>query len=436
MKSRFTGAVTSWAHHHRAGASAAPAPRTPTLRPSPRVAAAMRLGHLAEVVSRVSGLGAGGVIGGRVLLALAPGAVRELSAGRNLTLVSGTNGKTTTTAYLTAALRTLEPVVTNADGANTRAGLARTLAGERVRQVVLETDEGWLPWLMREARDTTPVLLNLSRDQLHRHHEVAHVARSWHDAVSGAAHVVANADDPAVVMAALAAREQTWVSAGARWTQDALVCPRCGGECQREDERWGCRCGLRRPEPQWWVEGDELVSLAGRVRLGLGLPGDVNRSNAAMAVAVTARLGVAPETAVAAMRAISAVGGRYDVFVTPSHRARLILAKNPASWAEALDTVAASSSPVVLAFNSDGVDGRDPSWLYDVPFADLAGRSLVVTGRRSTDMLVRLEMDGLTDVGVAPDAAAAVATLPPGEVNVIANYTAFQEARRVLGHDR
>lgn len=436
MHPRLTGGVTGWVRHARGGAPVVPAPRPTALRPSRSVATAARLGHLAEALSRFSGLGAGGVIGGRVLLALAPDAVRELSRGRTLTLVSGTNGKTTTTAFVTAALRTQEPVVTNADGANTRAGLARTLAGDSARQVVLETDEGWLPWLMREARDTTPVLLNLTRDQLHRHHEVAHVARSWRDAVSGAGHAVANADDPAVVMAALAARDQTWVAAGARWTQDALVCPRCGGECERDDERWSCRCGLHRPEPQWWVQGDELVGPTGRVRLALSLPGDVNTANAAMAVAATARLGVPPETAAAAMRDISAVRGRYDVFVTASHRARLILAKNPASWAEALDTVAAAPAPVVLAFNSDGVDGRDPSWLYDVPFADLAGRTLVVTGRRATDMLVRLEMDGLDEVAVAPDAAAAVAMLPPGDVNVIANYTAFQEARRVLGHDR
>ena len=436
MNPRFTGGVTSWVRHDRAGARAVPAPRPPLGRPSRRVLAAARLGHLAEALSRSSGLGAGGVIGGRVLLALAPTAVRELSAGRTLTLVSGTNGKTTTTALVTAALRTLGPVVTNVDGANTRAGLARTLAGGSARQVVLETDEGWLPWMLREAPDATPVLLNLSRDQLHRHHEVAHVAHAWRDAVAGAAHVVANADDPGVVLAALAARDHTWVSTSALWTQDAVVCPRCGDECRHEDGDWSCRCGLRKPKPHWWVEGDELVGPAGRVRLGLTLPGDVNRSNAAMAVAAAARQGVAAEDAVAAMRGIGTVSGRYDVFVTASHRARLILAKNPASWAEALRMVAATPSPVVLAFNSDGVDGRDPSWLYDVPFADLAGRTLVVTGRRATDMLVRLEMDELTDVAVAPDAAAAVAMLPPGEVNVVANYTAFQEARRVLGHGR
>jgi UDP-N-acetylmuramyl tripeptide synthase len=372
------------------------------------------------------------VVGGRVLLELAPSAVRELSRGRNLTLVSGTNGKTTTTAFVAAALRTVEPVVTNADGANTRAGLARTLASGPARQVVLETDEGWLPWLVREASGATPVLLNLSRDQLHRHHEVTHVARAWQSALGQVPHVVANADDTGVVMAALAAPDRTWVATGARWTQDALVCPRCGGECHRDGVDWWCDCGLRRPQPHWWLEDDDLVNGTSRWRIGLNLPGEVNRANAAMAVAATARLGVDPEAALAAMRDIRNVVGRYDVFVSASHRTRLILAKNPASWAEALATVSSSSTPLVLAFNSDGVDGRDPSWLYDVPFADLSGRPVVVTGRRATDMVVRLEMDGLDDVAVAPDVAAAVEMVPPGDVDVIANYTAFQEARRVL----
>jgi UDP-N-acetylmuramyl tripeptide synthase len=151
-----------------------------------------------------------------------------------------------------------------------------------------------------------------------------------------------------------------------------------------------------------------------------------------MAIAATARLGVDPQAAVEAIRAITEVVGRYQVYLSPRHRTRLILAKNPASWAEALATVASTSTPLVLAFNADGVDGRDPSWLYDVRFADLRGRPMAVTGRRSTDMLVRLEMDGLTTVSVAPDVAAAVAMMPPGEVTVVANYTAFQEARRVL----
>jgi hypothetical protein len=89
----------------------------------------------------------------------------------------------------------------------------------------------------------------------------------------------------------------------------------------------------------------------------------------------------------------------------------------------------------VLAFNSVGVDGRDPSWLYDVPFGALTGRQVVVTGQRSTDMLVRLEMDGLQDVAQARDVRAALELLPEGDVHVIANYTAFQACRRELTHD-
>jgi UDP-N-acetylmuramyl tripeptide synthase len=393
------------------------------------------VGRLAASASRAAGLGAGGVIGGRVLLALAPGAVPELVRGRHATLVSGTNGKTTTTAYLTAALRTLEPVDTNADGSNTRDGLAQAVAAGSARSLVLETDEGWLPWALRELDPAMTVLLNLSRDQLHRHHEVAHLADRWRVALPRVGHVVANADDPAVVMAARAAAEQTWVGLGTGWTGDTQVCPRCGDECLREAGDWSCRrCDLRRPRPRWWIEGDDLVNATERVRLSLALPGAVNRSNAAMAVAAAARLGVTARAAVAAIQDIAAVAGRYHVFETQQHRAQLILAKNPASWFEALAMVAGTDTPVVLAFNSEGVDGLDPSWLYDVPFAGLAGRPVAVTGRRGTDMHVRLEMDGLDDVRLAPDVRAAIAMMPAGDVHVIANYTAFQDARKVLDH--
>jgi UDP-N-acetylmuramyl tripeptide synthase len=151
-----------------------------------------------------------------------------------------------------------------------------------------------------------------------------------------------------------------------------------------------------------------------------------------MAVATAAALGVDAQTAADRLRDIVSVAGRYAVIDHHGRRTRLILAKNPAGWVEALSVVASGTTPLVLAFNSDGVDGRDPSWLYDVPFAGIAGRQVVVTGRRATDMLVRLEMAGLTDVRQAPDTRSALAMLPPGPVNLVANYTAFQDARREL----
>lgn len=407
------------------------------LSSSRRLSGVVFAGRLAASLSRRTGLGTGGVIGGRVLLALMPRGSRELARGRTTVLVSGTNGKTTTTAYIAAALRTLGPVDSNTDGANTQPGLAWTAAQRTTDRLILETDERWLGWARTELEPAAVVLLNLSRDQLHRHHEVAFLARTWRDVLADVPHVIANADDPSVVHAAQAASSQTWVAMGGRWLGDALVCPRCGDECRRSGVFWACQgCELRRPSPDWWIEGDDLVGPGVRQSLRLALPGLANCGNAAIAIATAVRLGAAPDTALAAIRSIASVEGRYAVFTSRQHRTRLILAKNPAGWAEALDIAAAAlATPIVLAFNSEGVDGRDPSWLYDVPFTVLAGRTVVVTGRRRTDMHVRLAMEGLRDVRSAPDVRRAIAMLPAGDVHVIANYTAFQDARRVLGHE-
>ena len=405
------------------------------LRPSLRVALGRLLGGAAAGVSRRTGRGSGGVIDGRVLLAVAPWAARELSCGRESVLVSGTNGKTTTTAFLTAMLRTVGPVTSNEDGANTPAGIVHALAQRPATpRVVLETDEAWVPWTLQETGAGTIVLLNLSRDQLHRHHEVAALSATWATALEDAEHVVANIDDPAVVHAANSAARQTWVAAGSSWTGDLLTCPRCGRECQVEGIDWWCTCGLRRPEPEWWLDGDSMAGHGMRLRLDVALPGRASRSNAAMAMAAAIELSVPPETAARALPEIRSVGGRFQVFEHDGRHLRLLLAKNPAGWAEALELVSGSLSPLVLAFNSAGVDGRDPSWLYDVPFAKVGDRPLVVTGTRATDMEVRLEMEELSDVSRAPSVLAALELLPQGDVDVVANYTAFQDARRELDH--
>src|SRR5215510_1123245 len=147
-------------------------------------------------VSRRLRGGSGLVIGGRVLLAIAPGAVAELSRGRRITLVSGTNGKSTTTALIVAALGHQAPVATNHDGANTSFAVAGVLASTNDPEVVLEVDEGWLPWAVRETSPQAVVLTNLSRDQLTRNHEVGAMAALWRSGLAGVPLVIANADDP------------------------------------------------------------------------------------------------------------------------------------------------------------------------------------------------------------------------------------------------
>jgi UDP-N-acetylmuramyl tripeptide synthase len=108
---------------------------------------------------------------------------------------------------------------------------------------------------------------------------------------------------------------------------------------------------------------------------------------------------------------------------------RLLLAKNPAGWLEAFDM--ADNAPTLLSINSRDPDGLDTSWLFDVDFSPLRGRSVLITGERAYDLAVRLEINGIpfTHMRSFSDALRAA---PAGRVEVIANYTAFQDIRAEL----
>jgi lipid II isoglutaminyl synthase (glutamine-hydrolysing) len=379
-------------------------------------------------VSRLTGRGGGAVIGGRVALAVDKGALGKLAAGRSLFLVSGTNGKTTTTALLAAALGTAGPLVSNVTGANLKTGLVSALAKDLESPLaVLEVDEAALVQVLAETTATAVVLLNLSRDQLDRYGEVRLAAQKWRTSLGARpeVHVVANCDDPLVVWAAQAAGTVTWVSTGQRWRIDATSCPNCGGRITWAGEQWSCTCGLARPEPDIGGGGD-TVEVGGRsFPVELQLPGRCNASNAAMAVAAAQVAGVAPEDSLAAMVGIANVAGRYrEVNLGPAS-ARLLLAKNPAGWNEILDFLAAPPAGVVVAVNARGPDGYDTSWLWDVDFERLGGRPVVAAGERALDVAVRLRYAGVPHE-VCPDPLAAARQLPPGRVELVANYTAFQ----------
>jgi lipid II isoglutaminyl synthase (glutamine-hydrolysing) len=379
-------------------------------------------------VSRLTGRGGGAVIGGRVALALDRGALPKLTAGRSLFLVSGTNGKTTTTALLAAALGTAGPVVHNTTGANLKTGLVSALAKDLDSPVAaLEVDEAALVQVLAETTATVVVLLNLSRDQLDRYGEVRLAAAKWRTSLGARPeiHVVANCDDPLVVWAAQAGGTVTWVSTGQRWRIDATSCPNCGGRISWEGVVWSCSCGLARPEPD--IEGGGIaVEVGGRsFPVELQLPGRCNAANAAMAVAAAQVAGVDPEDALAAMVGIANVAGRYREVNLGSASARLLLAKNPAGWNEILDFLAAPPAGVVVAVNARGPDGYDTSWLWDVDFERLAGRPVVAAGERALDVAVRLRYAGVPHQ-VCPDPLVAARQLPPGKVELVANYTAFQ----------
>jgi UDP-N-acetylmuramyl tripeptide synthase len=111
----------------------------------------------------------------------------------------------------------------------------------------------------------------------------------------------------------------------------------------------------------------------------------------------------------------------------------LLLAKNPAGWLEAFDVLAPAPVPVLLAVNAQGPDGRDTSWLWDVDYRLLRGRQVFVAGERRLDLAVRLEADEVAfRLTAGVDDAVGQIDLG-GSLDVIANYTAFQQIRAAFG---
>jgi lipid II isoglutaminyl synthase (glutamine-hydrolysing) len=403
-----------------------------------RARLATTIGGAAGRMSRLAGRGDGSVIGGVIGLRVEPELLALLAADRQVVLVTGTNGKTTTTRLITAALGALgQDVASNAFGANMEAGLAAALGqAPDAPFAVLEVDEAYLPAVLDATNARVVALLNLSRDQMDRAAEIWLLARRWRSALAAAPHcrVVANADDPLIVWAASEASQVTWVAAGQRWHEDSWCCPRCGSHLQRDDLGWRCgECDFARPPARWVLDGDSIIDSVGQLtELSLTLPGRANRANAAIALAVAEVFGISPGQALPRLREVASVAGRYTQVERRGRQVRLLLAKNPAGWLEAFDVLDPARVPVFLSVNAQVPDGRDTSWLWDVDYRVLRGRRVFVAGERRMDLAVRLEADEVS-FELAEGIDDAVDRVTGGSMDVIANYTAFQQIRTVLG---
>jgi UDP-N-acetylmuramyl tripeptide synthase len=362
-------------------------------------------------------------------LALSPHLLSGLTAQRDVILVSGTNGKTTTTAMIAAGWGV--DVATNTTGSNMTAGLVAALVASTSNSVVLEVDESWLGDVARATHPKVITLLNLSRDQLDRANEVRQIAERWRALLAELSDVVvvANANDPLVVYAAERATNVAWCDVPTPWRTDAISCPHCTKPLRFREDSWSSDCGFAKPTVLASSLGNGLVVRGAALTLDLQLPGVFNEANAAMALTALSIQGVDARDAVVRVNALASVAGRFSLRSWNGHTLRLLLAKNPAGFAAMLTTLQSDKGNVKdlwIAINARIADGRDPSWLYDVPFEVLRGRRVLCLGDRRLDLATRLDYAQVEYVVVNDESALSGSS---EVVSVLANYTAFQEWR-------
>jgi lipid II isoglutaminyl synthase (glutamine-hydrolysing) len=451
------------------------APKRRTALFGAKVAASRAIG----IASRASGRGGGTTLPGRVLLRLAPDAIARLGAGLDggTTIVSATNGKTTTAGMIAALLEAdgRRPVHNRA-GSNMTWGVATALLEQGGDEGLFEVDEAWLPQVAAQLEPATIVLGNLFRDQLDRYGEMEALADDWARTVAerqGRTAFVLNADDPLIAdlgrdsdgrerqgVVYFGIEDSSQALPELQHAFDAKHCRRCGNPYAYERAFVGhlghytCpSCGARRPRPEVVATEIALDGMngsrvtvripGGEIRLELPLPGLYNVYNALAAVAAGLRLGVSPERIVASLAEVKAAFGRVETIEVAGKPLSLLLIKNPAGANEVLRTLRLEGGDegvdLWIGLNDRIADGRDVSWIWDADFELLAGavRRVVCAGTRAPEMALRLKYAGwpTESIAVVPEIEASLddaVAAAPRRLFALPTYTALLELHGLL----
>jgi len=424
-------------------------------------------------LSRASGRGGGTTLPGRVLLKLDRNAIDKLGSKleHGSTLISATNGKTTTASMLASILvaEGRHPVH-NRSGSNMTWGVATALLEQKGDEGLFEVDEAWLPETAARLHPDTILLGNLFRDQLDRYGETEALADAWVKLAKDSGDrtgFVLNADDPLVAdigrysgagTTYFGIDDESVALAELQHAHDAKQCRVCGHALDYQRAfvghlgHYSCpNCGMKRPAPEVSARDIELKGMSGltatiatpegSAELTLPLPGLYNLYNALGAIATARRLGIPVESSVKSLASMKAVFGRVERIQIDSTELSILLIKNPAGANEVIRTLALEPGGLNLwiALNDRIADGRDVSWIWDADFEMLAGRvdSVVCAGTRADEMALRLKYAGfdttkITTIEDLDPSLTAALDGTPEKVFAMPTYTALLELRNLL----
>jgi len=418
-----------------------------------RTSVAVAAGKVARAATRLRGGGSAmpGLVVERVDPRFLTHALADLPRG--VVVVTGTNGKTTTTKMLVAILREHGlTVFTNPTGSNFTRGVISSMLAEiplsgrlKADIAVLELDEAHALKFAAAVKPTHSLLLNVARDQLDRFAEIDHTAKLLAQlAEQTTTSVVLNIDDSFVARIAGRVPEGVAVT---YFGVDPAIADRLP-ELQEADVRFEDEFTPPRP-----TEADGLLmphdERSFEVRFGpTGRVGPMvlrQRGLAAMinatAATSTARVLLANEfrdvDAVAALERVTPPFGRGEVIDAGGQPLELVLVKNPAGFTVALGTYGSAPVTTMVAINDNYADGRDVSWLYDVSFESLRDKGVALTsGVRAYDMALRLKYDDVAVAGVEPDLEVALerflTAYKDEPKRIFCTYTAMMTLRRDL----
>lgn len=430
------------------------------------------LGTLAGKSSHfvLSKLGRGSTLPGKLALKFDNDILNTLARDYEVVVITGTNGKTLTTALTVGILKeAFGEVVTNPSGANMISGITTTFLtakkGKSGKNIaVLEIDEASLSRICDYIKPSLFVFTNIFRDQMDRYGEIYTTYQMILDAAQKVptATVLLNGDSPLFNSVTLKNPVQYYgfdTEKGepklAHYNTEGILCPKCQHILKYKLNTYAnlgdyiCEhCGFRRPELDYKLtqltslhhNSSEFVIDGQSYHINIG--GLYNIYNALAAVSVAQFFGVEPTTIKTGFDKSRAVFGRQETFKIGDKECTLVLIKNPVGATQALEMIKLAPYPFSLSvlLNANYADGIDTSWIWDADFEQVLNMDIphmIAGGVRHSEIARRLRVTGynaeqISEVADLSQVFEKIKNQETKHAYILATYTAMLEFRELL----
>lgn len=411
----------------------------------------------------------GSSLPGKLALKIDPTILDALAKDYEVVVVTGTNGKTLTTALTVNILKQQYPhVLTNPTGANMVQGIVSTFLSAKKHNgkkfAVLEIDEASLKKVTQYIKPQLFVFTNIFRDQMDRYGEIYTTYRLIVEGAAQApdAKILANGDSP-IFNSVETVNERLYYGFNhekdheqlAHYNTDGVLCPKCHHILHYKMityanlGKYYCpNCDFKRPELDYQLTKiQQMDNLSSSFTIDgsdyhIEVGGMYNIYNALAATSVAEYYGVPQEKIRQGLSYDEKVFGRQETFNVEGKHCTLILVKNPVGLNQVIDLIGLTPHEfsLVSLLNANYADGIDVSWIWDgnqEAFSTMAIPAVIAGGDRHKDMALRLKVAGLPkekiqEIPDLKDVVTAIAKLPTNDVYILATYTAVLQLRKHL----
>lgn len=415
-------------------------------------------------------MGRGSTYPGKLALQFDKNILDTLAKDYEIVVVTGTNGKTLTTALTVGILKeAYGQVLTNPSGANMITGIVSSFltakkgkSGKKI--AVLEIDEASLPRITQYIKPSLFVFTNIFRDQMDRYGEIYTTYQLIIDGAKNApeATILANGDSPLFASKELVNpvkyygfNTEDHEPQLAHYNTEGILCPKCQAILQYRLNTYAnlghyicLNCDFKRPKLDYQLSAltkTTNVSSAFVIdgqEYSINVGGLYNIYNALAAVSVAEFFGLSPDQIKAGFEKSRAVFGRQETFSIGDKSCTLVLIKNPVGASQALEMIKLADYPFSLSvlLNANYADGIDTSWIWDANFElihEMDITEINAGGVRHSEIARRLRVSGydsnkISEKESLEEVMQAIEKQDSKHAYILATYTAMLAFRELL----